>query len=73
MEQPLPIIYCLVTEVKQLSDRGTNNSPNTRNPERAPGKPARLDQFADDLFDGDDREKEKLEVTSRKEKQKWLD
>ncbi len=32
--------------------------------------PARLDQFADDLFD---RNKDETEgVTSRKEKQKWL-
>ncbi|MFZ5641603.1 MAG: hypothetical protein ACOY4Q_13075 [Bacillota bacterium] len=54
-----------------MSDRGTNNSPNTRNPGRPAGKPSRLDQFADDLFDdrGDGR---KGDVTSRKEKQKWL-
>lgn len=55
-----------------MSDRGTSNSPNTRNPERPPGKPSRLDQFADDLFDGDDKAKERLDVTSRREKKKWL-
>ncbi|MFC4766552.1 hypothetical protein [Effusibacillus consociatus] len=32
-----------------MSDRGTNNAPNTRNPDRPPSKPGRLDQFADDL------------------------
>lgn len=32
-----------------MSDRGTNNAPNTRNPDRPPAKPGRLDQFADDL------------------------
>lgn len=56
-----------------MSDRGTSNSPNTRNPDRPPGKPSRLDQFADDLFDGDDRAKETLDVTSRREKQKMTD
>jgi len=55
-----------------MSDRGTSDSPNTRNPDRPPSNPSRLDQFADDMFDGDDREKEKMDVTSRKEKQKWL-
>ncbi len=53
-----------------MTDRGTNNSPNTRNPERPASKPGRLDQFADDLFNLDkDTGKG---VTSRKEKQKWL-
>jgi len=52
-----------------MSDRGTSNSPNTRNPERPASNPARLDQFADDLFE-QDKDKDKG-VTSRKEKQKW--
>jgi hypothetical protein len=34
-----------------MSDRGTQNAPNTRNPDRPPAKPGRLDQFADDLFE----------------------
>lgn len=51
-----------------MSDRGTSNSPNTRNPERPPGKPSRLDQFADDIFEGSERAQEKLGVTSRQEK-----
>ncbi|SEN31788.1 hypothetical protein [Lihuaxuella thermophila] len=34
-----------------MSDRGTNHAPNTRNPNRPPSKPGRLDQFADDLFE----------------------
>lgn len=34
-----------------MSDRGTNNAPNRRNPDRPPSKPGRLDQFADDLFE----------------------
>ncbi len=54
-----------------MSDRGTSNAPNTRNPERPPGKPSRLDQFADDLFDGSDEAKEKMDVTSRREKKKY--
>ncbi|WP_018130439.1 hypothetical protein [Effusibacillus pohliae] len=32
-----------------MADRGTNNAPNTRNPDRPPAKPSRLEQFADDL------------------------
>lgn len=55
-----------------MSDRGTSNAPNTRNPERPASHPSRLDQFADDLFDGSDKEKEKMDVTSRKEKQEYL-
>lgn len=55
-----------------MSDRGTSNSPNTRNPGRPPSNPARLDQFADDSFDGNDKDKEKLNVTSRREKEKLL-
>lgn len=52
-----------------MSGRGTDNSPNTRNPERPASKPARLDQFADDILNKD---KDKDEgVTSRKEKRKW--
>ncbi|WP_156779654.1 hypothetical protein [Desulforamulus reducens] len=51
-----------------MSDRGTSNSPNTRNPERPASHPARLDQFADDLFQGNDISKKKLPVTSGKEK-----
>lgn len=51
-----------------MSDRGTNNAPNTRHPDRPAGKPSRLDQFADDIF-GDDKNKG-IGVTSRKEKRK---
>ncbi|MEG6523556.1 hypothetical protein [Desulfotomaculum sp. 1211_IL3151] len=51
-----------------MSDRGTSNSPNTRNPERPASHPARLDQFADDLFQGNEKPKEKMRVTSSKEK-----
>ncbi len=60
-----------------MSDRGMNNSPNTRNPNRPASKPSRLDQFADDMFDddlkgnGEEKQKE-INVTSRKEKQKYL-
>lgn len=54
-----------------MSDRGTNDTPNTRNPDRPAAKPSRLDQFADDIFDDRDVQ-EKGDVTSRKEKQKWL-
>lgn len=54
-----------------MADRGTSNSPNTRNPERPPRKPARLDQFADDLHDlelsgGGQETAEELGVTDRK-------
>lgn len=52
-----------------MSDRGTSNSPNTRHPERPAGKPSRLDQFADDLFEKDKGQGEG--VTSRKEKRNW--
>lgn len=52
-----------------MSDRGTNNSPNTRNPDRPASHPSRLDQFADDLFEKDKGRGEG--VTSRKEKRKW--
>ena len=58
-------------EVVKLSDRGTNNSPNTRNPDRPAGNPARLDQFADDIFESKKDEQDNG-VTSRKEKEKWL-
>ena len=34
-----------------MSNRGTQDSPNTRNPERPARKPSRLDQFADDVFE----------------------
>jgi len=51
-----------------LSDRGTSNSPNTRNPKRPASKPSRLDQFADDIFEGSERVQENLGVTSRQEK-----
>lgn len=54
-----------------MSDRGTNNSPNTSNPDRPASKPSRLEQFADDLFDDKDVQV-KGDVTSRKEKQKWM-
>lgn len=53
-----------------MADRGTNNSPDTRNPDRPAGKPSRLDQFADDVFE-DGRDKTGG-VTSRKEKRKWM-
>jgi len=53
-----------------MSDRGTSDSPNTRNPERPPSNPSRLDQFADDLF-GDDKTLNKSDVTSKKEKRKF--
>lgn len=52
-----------------MSDRGKSDAPNTRNPERPPRKPSRLDQFADDIF-GDT--KTEGDVTSRKEKKKLL-
>jgi len=51
-----------------MSDRGTSNSPNTRNPNRPASKPSRLDQFADNMF-GEDKTKG-LNVTSRREKKK---
>lgn len=54
-----------------MSDRGTSNSPNTRNPERPASKPSRLDQFADDMFEGSERAQEKLDVTSRQERKKF--
>lgn len=53
-----------------MSDRGTNNSPNTRNPKRPPRKPSRLDQFNDDIFE-EDKDID-TGVTSRKEKRKWF-
>ena len=53
-----------------MPERGTNNSPNTRNPDQPPRKPSRLDQFADDLFE-DNRDLAEG-VTSRKEKRKWF-
>lgn len=49
-----------------MSDRGTNNAPNTRNPDRPPSKPGRLDQFADDLH-GTANPKLKGDVTSNDE------
>ncbi len=55
-----------------MSKRKTSNSPNTRNPQRPAGKPSRLDQFADDLFDDDRTEEELMDVTSNKEKRKWF-
>ena len=60
----------LEKEVITMGGRGTDNSPNTRNPERPASKPSRLDQFADDLVEKDKGEKKG--VTSRKEKRKWL-
>lgn len=62
---------------EKMSDRGTNNSPNTRNPNRPASNPSRLDQFADDMFDDDlkangEQKKKDINVTSRKEKQKLL-
>lgn len=61
-----------------MSDRGTNNAPNTRNPERPASNPSRLDQFADDMFDDDlnsqgEKKQKELSVTSRQEKQEFLD
>ena len=52
-----------------MSNRGTQNAPNTRHPKRPPRKPARLDQFADDI---DAKQVEfgmDLGVTNRKEAQ----
>lgn len=54
-----------------MADRGTSNAPNTRNPGRPPRKPARLDQFADNLRDlelsgGKEEVAEELGVTDRK-------
>ena len=42
----------------------------TRNPDRPPSKPSRLDQFADDIFGNDGEEEEKPGVTSRREKER---
>lgn len=53
-----------------MSDRGTSNSPNTRNPQRPASNPSRLDQFADDMFQNNSDKN--LDVTSRKEKKKLL-
>lgn len=50
-----------------MSGRGTQNSPNTRHSDRPPGKPSRLDQFADDLFDDSEEEAEELGVTNKDE------
>ncbi len=49
-----------------MADRGTNNAPNTRNPDRPPSKPGRLDQFADDMQETVNPEL-KGDVTSNKE------
>jgi len=51
-----------------MSDRGTSNGPNTRNPNRPASKPSRLDQFADNMFE--DGKTKGLSVTSRREKKK---
>lgn len=61
-----------------MSDRGTNNAPNTRNPERPASNPSRLDQFADDMFDDDikgngEKKQRELNVTSRQDKQEYLE
>lgn len=53
-----------------MPGRGNSDTPNTRNPERPAGKPSRLDQFADDMFENDKAKNEG--VTSRREKKKWL-
>lgn len=50
-----------------MSGRGTQNSPNTRHSDRPPGKPSRLDQFADDRFDDSEEEAEELGVTNKDE------
>jgi hypothetical protein len=54
-----------------MSDRGTSNSPDTRNPERPKSHPGRLDQFAEDMFGNDDKGFGEG-VTSRKEKRNWM-
>lgn len=51
-----------------MADRGTNNAPNTRNPDRPPSKPGRLDQFADDMQETVNPEL-KGDVTSNEEAQ----
>lgn len=51
-----------------MSDRGTSNAPNTRNPDRPASKPSRLDQFADDQWDRERSASKKGDVTSRQEK-----
>jgi hypothetical protein len=53
-----------------MSDRGTSNSPNTRNPERPHSKPSRLDQYGDMMFGNDDKAFGAV-VTSRKEKKNY--
>jgi hypothetical protein len=45
----------------------------TINPEKPPSKPARLDQFAGDIFGTDGEEEERLGVTSRREKRVYWD
>lgn len=34
-----------------MSDRGTQNSPNTRHPNRPASEPSKLDQFADNVYE----------------------
>jgi hypothetical protein len=55
---------------ENMSDRGTSNAPNTRNPERPHSKPSRLDQFGDMMFGNDDKAFG-AGVTSRKEKKSY--
>ncbi len=50
-----------------MADRGTSNSPNTRNPQRPASKPSRLEQYADDMFDLENEMAEELGITSNKE------
>jgi hypothetical protein len=54
-----------------MANRGTSNSPDTRNPERQKSHPNRLDQFAEDMFSDHDKGYGES-VTSRKEKRKWM-
>lgn len=49
-----------------MGGRGTNNAPNTRNPNRPASNPSRSDQFADDIFE--EGKGKDSGVTSRKEK-----
>lgn len=56
-----------------MAYRGTSNAPNTRNPDRPPSHPARLDQFGDDKqratsAKSDVETAEELGVTSNKER-----
>lgn len=53
-----------------MSNRGTSNSPNTRNPKRPASSPSRLDQFADDLFDKEKTSKDEAIFSKKESKSK---